>query len=70
LFIGCCAVSETPAVCVWTQAHRPLVPRHALRSTRPDAAGRAVLRDLLEQVDVRVEEERQAGGEPIELQPA
>ncbi len=34
----------------------------------PDPAGRAELRDLLEQVDVRVEEERQPGCEDVDVQ--
>ncbi len=36
---------------------------------RPDPAGGAELRDLLEQVDVRVEEERQPRGEDVDVQP-
>ena len=36
---------------------------------RPDAAGGAVLGDLLEEVDVRVEEERQARRELVDVEP-
>src|SRR6185437_15685420 len=42
---GCCAVSETPAVC-------------------------AVLRDLLEEVEVGVEEEAEPGREVVDVEPA
>ena len=37
---------------------------------RPDPAGRAELGDLLEEVDVRVEEERQPGGEDVDVEAA
>jgi hypothetical protein len=37
---------------------------------RPDPPGRAVLGDLLEEVDVRVEEERQPRRELVDVQPA
>ena len=36
---------------------------------RPDPAGRAVLRDLLEEVDVRVEEEREPRREVVDVHP-
>src|SRR5947199_46057 len=47
-------------LCVEAQLPRPLVLRAVLLThpARPDAASRAELGDLLEEVDVRVEEER------------
>jgi hypothetical protein len=47
---GCCAVSDTPAVCVWNRS-----------------CG-AVLRDLLEEIEVCVEEERQARRERVDVE--
>src|SRR5262245_903356 len=36
---------------------------------RPDAPGGAVLRDLLEEIAVRIEEERETGSERVHLEP-
>ena len=73
LLSGCCAVSETPAV--WrVEAHqqRALVLRAVgvAQLARPDPAGGAVLGDLLEEVDVRVEEERQPRRELVHVEAA
>ena len=63
---GCWAVSDTPAVWVW---NRSCSERSATRAVAvaqppgPDAAGGAVLGDLLEEVDVGVEEEAEPGRE-------
>ena len=73
LLYGCCAVSETPAVWVWKRSHCAFSVLRAVdvaHPARPDAAGRPELRDLLEEVDVRVEEERQAGREPLDVEAA
>ena len=69
---GCCAVSDTPAVWrVEPQLQRPLELRAVPlpHPAGPDPARRAVLRDLLEEVDVRVEEERQARRELVDREP-
>ena len=54
------------------QPLRPRVGRavHVAQPAGPDPPRRAELRDLLEEVDVRVEEERQAGREPVDVQAA
>ena len=73
LLSGCCAVSETPAVWVWKRSHCAFVGRRAVdvaQPARPDPAGGPELRDLLEEVDVRVEEERQPGRERVDVEPA
>ena len=73
LFIGCCAVSDTPAVCVWNRsliAPGSVAPYRSRQPSRPDPPGGAELRDLLEEVDVRVEEEREPGRERVHVQPA
>ena len=43
---------------------------HVAQPTGPDAPRCAELRDLLEEVDVRVEEERQARREPVDVEAA
>ena len=63
LFCGCCAVSDTPAVCVWKRSHCARSIGGAVPVThpsRPDPASRSKLGDLFEEVDVRVEEEAQS----------
>src|SRR5438094_561850 len=52
--------------------HRALVVRSVALAhpPRPDATGGAELRELLEEVDVRIEEEREAWGEPVDVQAA
>src|SRR5215213_4515652 len=71
LLSGCCAVSDTPAVCVWKRISHdfglfaPKVSRSSRAQTR-----RAVLRDLLEEVDLRVEEEAQARREVVDVEAA
>ena len=70
---GCCAVSETPAVCVWKRSsQRSLVPRAeaVAQLARPDPPRGAVLRDLLEEIEVRVEEEREPRRELVDVEPA
>ena len=37
---------------------------------RPDSPGGAELRDLLEEIDMSIEEERQSGGEIVDVHPA
>ena len=73
LFSGCCAVSETPAVWAWKRiSHdsRVLRAERVAQLARPDPPRRAVLRDLLEEIDVRVEEERQPRREVVDVQTA
>ena len=73
LFSGCCAVSEQPAVCACVRSSkRPRVLRaEALaHDRRPHAARGAELRDLLEEVVVDVEEERQARREVVDVEAA
>ena len=73
LFIGCCAVSETPAVCVWkriSQVRAFFAPKAVFHQPIPDLPRRAVLGDLFEEVVVRVEEEAQARPELVDVQPA
>src|SRR3954453_11752820 len=55
-----------------THEPRARVPRAValLQLTRPDSPGRAVLRDLLEEVEMRVEEERESRREVVDLEPA
>jgi hypothetical protein len=58
---------------VWKRSHwAALVGRavHVPHPPGPDPPRRTELRDLLEEVDVRVEEEAQAGRELIDVQPA
>ena len=73
LLSGCCGVSETPAVWVWKriQVERSLRGPVALgHELPPDPPRRPELGDLLEEVGVAVEEERQARGEVVDAKPA
>ena len=73
LLSGCWAVSETPAVWVWKRSYWAFSVCRAVdvaQPAGPDPAGRAELGDLLEEVDVRVEEERQPGRELLDVQAA
>ena len=73
LLSGCCAVSDDPGgLGVEAQPLRARGTRavDVAQPARPDPAGGAELGDLLEEVDVRVEEERQARGERVHVQPA
>ncbi len=70
---GCWAVSETPGgLGVEAHPHRGLVLGAVglLHLARPDAPRGAVLGDLLEEVDVRVEEEAEPRGEVVDVQAA
>ncbi len=72
LFSGCCAVSVEPPVCAWKRsAVRALVRRAeaVAHDPRPQATGGAELRDLLEEVVVRVEEEGEALAELVGREP-
>src|SRR3954447_1562194 len=55
-----------------THEPRARVPRAValLQLTRPDPPGRAVLRDLLEEVEMRVEEEREPRREVVDVEAA
>ena len=71
LLSGCWAVKETPAVCVWNRSHcaRSVVaPYRSRKPARPDPPGRPELGDLLEEVDVRVEEEASTRREAVHVQ--
>jgi hypothetical protein len=67
---GCWAVSDTPAVWVWNRSciDRSSSRRSGPHPAGPDAAGGAELADLFEEVDVGVEEERQPGGEVVDVE--
>src|SRR5215212_10285560 len=67
LFSACCAVSEEPAVWVWNLSFRLLST--VAHDLRPHPPGRPVLGHLLEQVVVRIEEEREPGRELVHLEP-
>ena len=73
LLSGCCAVSEQPAVCACV---RSISERGSLRAEalaherRPHAARGAQLGDLLEEVVVQVEEERQPRREVVDVEAA
>src|SRR5882757_9086614 len=71
LLSGCCAVSDTPAVWVWKRICQllGLFAPNVSRISRAQPRG-AVLGDLLEEVDLRVEEERQARREVIDVEAA
>ena len=72
LLYGCCAVSDTPAVWVWKRSchergffapnRSRIASAHSLRAAR-------ILGDLLEEVAVRVEEERDARHEVVDVEP-
>jgi len=73
LFSGCWAVRLTPAVCVWKRSSHERGFEGAegfFHLAGPDAAGGAVLGDLLEKVIVRVEEEGQPRGEEVHVHAA
>ena len=73
LFSGCWAVSDTPAVCTCVRISHDfgfLRPERVAQLARPDPPRRAVLRDLLEEVDVRVEEEAQPRREVVDVEAA
>ena len=65
--------ADTPAVCVWKRISHERSDARAVglaQLARPDPARRAVLGDLLEEVDVRVEEEAQARREVVDVEAA
>jgi hypothetical protein len=68
---GCCAVSDTPAVWAWKRSFQLGVLRaEALaHDPRPHAPRGAELGDLLEEVVVHVEEERQPRRELVDVEP-
>ena len=71
LISGCCAVSDTPAVWVWKRNWSERLELRAIaitQPTSPDAPSGAVLGDLLEEIDVGVEEERQSRCERVDRQ--
>ena len=71
LLSGCCAVSVEPAVCVWKRScsARGLRGAEAIaHQARPQPPGGAELRDLLEEVVVGVEEEREALAERVDVE--
>ena len=73
LFSGCWAVSDTPAVCTWVRISHDfgfLRAEGLAQLARPDAPRGAELGDLLEEVDLRVEEEAQARGEVVDVEAA
>ena len=73
LLSGCCAVRLTPAVWAWKricQERGSLRAEGLAQLARPDAPRRAVLGDLLEEVDLGVEEERQARREVVDVEAA
>ena len=72
LLYGCCAVSETPAVWrVKAQLPRALVlgAEPIAHHLGPEPSGGAELGDLLEEVAVRVEEEREPRRELVHVEP-
>ena len=73
LISGCCAVSETPAVCAWKRMSHErgfFAPKRSRITLRPDAARGAELGDLLEEVVVHVEEEREPRREVVHVEAA
>ena len=68
LFSGCCAVSVEPPVWAWKRSACACFVCGAeavAHDLRPERPGGAELRDLLEEVVVRVEEEREPGAERV-----
>ena len=68
LFSGCWAVSVEPPVCAWKRrAMSAWVrgPEAVAHDLGPQASRRSELRDLLEEVVVRVEEERESLAEVV-----
>ena len=73
LFIGCCAVSDTPAVWVWkriSQVRWFFAPEALFHHLIPDLARGAVLGDLLEEVVMGIEEEAEARAEVVDIESA
>ena len=72
LFIGCWAVSETPAVWVWKriQVRAFFAPKRSVIVRYQMLARCTILRDLFEEVVMRVEEEAQARGEVVDVESA
>ena len=71
LLSGCCAVSVLPAVCVWKRsccARGLVAPKRSCMMPRPQPPRGAELRDLLEEVVVRVEEEREPRPERVDVE--
>ena len=72
LFSGCCAVSVEPPVCAWKRsacAFGFVAPKRSRMIRRPQPARGAELRHLLEEVVVRVEEEREPLAELVRREP-
>ena len=72
LFSGCWAVSVEPPVWAWKRsacAFAVVAPKRSRMICAHRRAGRPELRDLLEEVVVRVEEEREPGAERIGREP-
>ena len=71
LLSGCCAWSVTPPVCVWKRRRQlaSLGAEALAHEPRVQPARRAELRDLLEQVVVRGEEEREPRRERVDREP-
>ncbi len=72
LLYGCCAVSETPAVWVWKRSFHDrssFAPKRSRITSAQISPGGAELGDLLEEVAVRVEEERDARRELVDVEP-
>ena len=68
LFSGCCAVSVEPPVCAWKRSASAfgfVAPKRSRIISRPQPPRRAELRHLLEEVVVRVEEEREPRAELV-----
>ena len=68
LFSGCCAVSVEPPVCAWKRSASAfgfVAPNALAHDARPQPPRGAELRDLLEEVVVRVEEEGQPRAELV-----
>ena len=71
LLYGCCAVSDTPAVWVWKRSFHERsssAPEAVAHHLRPELARGAELGDLLEEVAVRVEEERDPRREVVDVE--
>ena len=71
LFSGCCAVRVEPAVWVWKrsmQRARIFCVEALAHDAGPEAARGAEFGDLFDEVVVRVEEEREARGEAVDIE--
>ena len=65
--------ASTPAVCVWKRSSHErgsFAPKRVAHVPRPDAARGAELGDLLEEVEVAVEEEREPRREVVDVEAA